>query len=61
MLKWIRFQYGLWQINKHVDDCCCCGDSMTNHAHPYDCGHSPVSQKSYAILKLHERIYRGEV
>lgn len=56
--NWMRFQYGIWWINKHSpdDDVCCCGDSMTNHN--YDGNyHYPISQKDYAIHLLHSRIY----
>lgn len=31
------------------DDVCCCGEAMSNHSSPYDCGHSPVSALEHAL------------
>ncbi|WP_313329432.1 hypothetical protein [Comamonas sp.] len=28
---------------------CCCGDSMSQHGNPMDCGHSPVDSGGYAV------------
>lgn len=32
-----------------TDGSCCCGDSMDNHPHPMNCGHSPVDHGSYVV------------
>lgn len=58
LYNWIRFQYGVWWINKYAPDDteCCCGDSIANHG--YDGNyHTPISQKDWAMCCLHKRIY----
>lgn len=62
LYKNIRFEFEVWKLNRDMnapyDDICCCGDSMTYHDHPMNCGHTPISQKDYAIMGLHDKIYR---
>lgn len=33
---------------------CCCGDDMEIHAEPMSCGHSPVDQGAYSVMRWQE-------
>lgn len=37
---------------------CCCGESMTNHSHPMNCGHSPVDSGEYGVSGFIEYLKR---
>ena len=33
---------------------CCCGDDMSRHVNPMDCGHSPVDSWNYAVSQYRD-------
>lgn len=49
---WASFATHLMGFVEHApvsSGICCCGDDMTRHANPMDCGHTPVDQWDNAV------------
>jgi hypothetical protein len=55
-INWIKVQYYIWQLRDEDYGTCCCGESMEYHSDPFNCGHSPVDMKDYAIYKYEESL-----